>query len=92
MERTTENKENEANRIARDALIKRAVWERSPARLAPSRENIQELADQLHIHPAIVAGRVQYETGQYNLFREFLGLGEVCRQFNEASPDEGRDE
>lgn len=91
-EKTTEAKENEANRIARDALIKRAVWERSPARLAPSRENIQELADHLHIHPAIVAGRVQFETGQYNLFREFLGLGEVRRLFNEASSDEGREE
>lgn len=91
-ERTPEAKENEANRIARDSLIKRAVWERSPARLAPSRESIQELADQLHIHPAIVAGRVQFETGQYNQFREFLGQGEVQKQFQEAFPEEGREE
>lgn len=91
-ERTPEVKENEANRIARDALIKRAVWERSPARLAPSRESIQELADQLHIHPSIVAGRVQYETGQYNQFREFLGQGEVQKQFQEAFPEEGKEE
>lgn len=80
-ERVSEAKENEANRLARDAFIKRAVWERSPAHLAPSRESIQDLADQLHIHPAIVAGRVQFETGQYNQFREFLGQGEVQAQF-----------
>jgi len=91
-ERAPEARENEANRIARDALIKRAVWERSPARLAPSRGNIQELADQLHIHPAIVAGRVQFETGQYNQFREFLGQGEVQKQFQDAFPEEGREE
>lgn len=91
-EKAPEAKENEANRIARDAFIKRAVWERSPARLAPSRENIQNLADQLHIHPAIVAGRVQFETGQYNQFREFLGQGEVHRQFQEAFPGESEEE
>lgn len=90
-ERTTESKENEANRIARDAFIKRAVWERSPARLAPSRESIQTLADQLHIHPAIVAGRVQFETGQYNQFREFLGQGEVQKHFEDAFPDAGNE-
>lgn len=91
-ERTSEAKENEANRIAKDALIKRAVWERAQARLAPSRENIQELADQLHIHPAIVAGRVQFETGKYNQFREFLGQGEVQKLFHAAFPEEGREE
>jgi HTH-type transcriptional regulator / antitoxin HigA len=91
-ERTPDAKENEANRIAKDALIKRAIWERSSARLAPSRENIQELADKLHIHPAIVAGRVQFETGQYNQFREFLGQGEVQKQFQEVFPEEGREE
>lgn len=91
-ERTSEVKENEANRVAKDALIRRAVWERSPARLAPSRENIQELADQLHIHPAIVAGRVQFETGQYNQFRDFLGHGEVQKHFQEAFPDDAREE
>lgn len=90
-ERTPEAKENEANRIARDSLIKRAIWERSQARLAPSRERIQELADQLHIHPAIVAGRIQFETGQYNQFREFLGQGEVQRQFQEAFPNEDKE-
>jgi HTH-type transcriptional regulator/antitoxin HigA len=91
LERSPDAKENEANRIAREALIKRAVWERCAARLAPSRENIQSLADQLHIHPAIVAGRIQFESGQYNLFREFLGQGEVKRFFQGTLPDEGID-
>lgn len=91
LERSPDAKENEANRIARDALIRRAVWERCPARLAPSRENIQSLADELHIHPAIVAGRIQFESGQYNLFREFLGQGEVKRLFQGTLPDEGID-
>lgn len=75
--------EKEANRIARDALIPRAIWKRSEAFLAPSKQAIQELADQLHIHPAIVAGRLQFETGRYDSFRDILGSGSVRKCFPE---------
>lgn len=73
--------EKEANRIARDACIPRALWKRSPAFLAPTKESIRSLADELHIHPAIVAGRFQFETGRYENFREFLGQGSVRQCF-----------
>jgi HTH-type transcriptional regulator/antitoxin HigA len=79
-----EQKENEANRIARDSFIRRAVWERASARLAPTPQNIQELADSLHIHPAIVAGRIQFESGHYESFREFLEQGSVQQHFSEV--------
>lgn len=78
-------KEKEANRIARDAFIKRAIWERTPARLAPTKANIQELADKLHIHPGIVVGRLQFETGRYESFREFLKQGTVRAFFPDVS-------
>lgn len=87
----TEVNENEANRIARDSFIRRAVWERCPAKLAPTKENIQELADSLHIHPAIVAGRIQFESGKYEAFREFLGQGTVQTQLiNNESGQKGK--
>jgi HTH-type transcriptional regulator/antitoxin HigA len=73
--------EKEANRIARDSFIPRGIWKRSRAFLAPSTEHIRELADELHIHPAIVAGRLQFETGRYEAFRELLGQGSVRRCF-----------
>lgn len=73
--------EKEANRIARDSFIPRGIWRRSRAFLAPSAEHIRELSDELHIHPAIVVGRLQYETGRYESFREFLGQGSVRRCF-----------
>lgn len=75
--------EKEANRIAREAFIRRAVWERCSAKLSPTKENIQELADHLHIHPAIVAGRIQFESGQYEMFREFVGQGSVAKLFSQ---------
>jgi HTH-type transcriptional regulator/antitoxin HigA len=80
----SEHKENEANRIARDSFIRRAVWERASARLAPTHQNIQELADSLHIHPAIVAGRLQFESGRYEVFREFLEQGTIQQHFSDV--------
>src|SRR5262249_12263623 len=70
---STASVEKEANRIARDALIPRAIWKRSQAFLAPTPESIRKLADNLHIHPAIVVGRLHHETGRYESFRELLG-------------------
>jgi len=77
--------EKEANRIARDSFIPRGLWKRSPAFLAPTKENIQQLADELHIHPAIVVGRLQYETDSFERFREFLGQGTVRQCFSDVS-------
>lgn len=77
--------EKEANRISRDSFIPRGIWKRSPAFLSPTKENIQQLADELHIHPAIVVGRLQYETGGFERFREFLGQGSVRQCFSNVS-------
>lgn len=85
----SEAKEREANRIARESFIRRAVWERSQARLSPTKENIQELADVLHIHPAIIAGRIQFESGRYEVFREFLDQGAVTKLLGSISSEKG---
>ena len=82
----TETLELEANRIARDALIPRAAWRRSELVAAPNRERILRLAKELTIHPAIVAGRVRRETGDFRLFGDLLGVKEVSRQLaNDAN-------
>jgi HTH-type transcriptional regulator/antitoxin HigA len=75
--------ERDANRVAKEAFVPLAVWKRSQAFLNPSRESIQELSDQLHVSPAVIAGRVQFETGRYDGFRELLGQGTVRRLFPE---------
>jgi HTH-type transcriptional regulator/antitoxin HigA len=41
---------------------------------------VVELAQRLGIHPAIVAGRVRHETGNFRLLSHFVGTGEVRRQ------------
>lgn len=72
-----DRRESEANRIAREACIPRVTWKRSAAYLDPSRENIDKLSRELKIHPAIIAGRIQREKENYQLFSDLLGRGEV---------------
>lgn len=73
--------EIEANKIARDALIPRAAWRRSEVAIAPTRQRVISLARELLVHPAIVAGRVRRETGNYRLFSDLVGSDEVRRHF-----------
>jgi HTH-type transcriptional regulator/antitoxin HigA len=77
--------EKQANRIARDSLIPRAIWKRSPAFLNASRETIIRLANDLSIHPAIVVGRLQKETERYDCFRDMLGQDTIRPLFPKAS-------
>ncbi|MDR8077779.1 helix-turn-helix domain-containing protein [Burkholderia cenocepacia] len=76
--------EKEANRIARDSLIPRAIWSRSQAFLNPSRDEILKLAENLDIHPAIVVGRLQKENDRYEIFRDLLGQDTVRSLFSEV--------
>lgn len=83
-----DRREAEANRIAREACIPRVTWKRSGAYLDPSRENIDKLSRELKIHPAIIAGRIQREKENYQLFSDLLGRGEVRRLLSNHSNGE----
>ena len=77
--------EREANRYAREAFIPRAIWRRCEAYRKPSVASILELARDLRISPAIVAGRIRQDSGNYRRFSDLVGHGEVRRQL---SPEE----
>ncbi|MDP5142127.1 ImmA/IrrE family metallo-endopeptidase [Rheinheimera baltica] len=76
-----DRREAEANRLAREAFIPRVHWRRSEAYLSPSKETIEKLAKELKIHPAIVAGRIRKETGNYGMFTDLLGQNQVRSLF-----------
>jgi HTH-type transcriptional regulator / antitoxin HigA len=59
--------EREADEGARDILIPQAEWLASGLTGEPTMEAAMALADKLRIHPAIVAGRVRHETGNWRL-------------------------
>jgi len=69
--------EAEANRLARDILIPRAMWRRSAARTSPTVSNVLDLARMIGRDPAIVAGRVRRENNNYSLFTELVGSGNL---------------
>jgi HTH-type transcriptional regulator / antitoxin HigA len=71
--------EHEADQWARDALIPAAEWEKSPVKTTGSAASAIALADKLRIHPAIVAGRVRYETNNWRALTGLLGAKGVVR-------------
>jgi HTH-type transcriptional regulator/antitoxin HigA len=77
----TDETEKEADQLAQDALIPRVAWEASglTERLSPMA--VIGLAQQLGIHPAIVAGRARHAQGEYRRLSQFVGTGEVNHLF-----------
>ena len=42
---------------------------------------VMQMASKAQVHPAVVAGRIRYESGNYRLLSQFVGTGKVRRQF-----------
>ena len=83
--RREDPREMQADEWAEEALIPRSVWEASAVRDRPTTMAVMNLANALQVHPAIVAGRVRYERKNYRLLSQFVGTGEVRRQFGLVS-------
>ena len=77
-----DSKEAQADQWAEEALIPQSVWEASGVREVPTAMSVLNLAYEAAVHPAIVAGRVRHETGNYRLLSQFVGIGNVRRQFD----------
>ncbi len=82
-------REVQADEWAEEALIPRALWNTSAVRERPTPMAVMHLATALQVHPAIVAGRIRYERRNYRLLSQFVGTGEVRRQFAVAAPSLG---
>ena len=79
--------EAEADEWAEEALIPGDVWEASPVSSVPRPMNVIGLANEVGVHPAVVAGRVRYEKDDYRLLSQLVGNGEVRRHFEDAEID-----
>ena len=76
--------EQEADRLAQDSLIPPGIWGDGDIVEDPSPMAVLSMASAAQVHPAIVAGRVRYESGNYRLLSQFVGTGEVKRHFAAA--------
>ena len=73
--------EQEADQMAQDALIPPEIWDDGILMVDPNPMAVLRMAWEARVHPAIVAGRVRFERGEYRLLSQFVGTGEVRRQF-----------
>ncbi|MCK4820861.1 hypothetical protein KA005_34160, partial [bacterium] len=70
-----------ADRLAGETLIPRRIWKRSAAYRQRTPDAIQELALQLKIHPAIIAGRIRHDTRNFYILGQIVGRGKVRKLF-----------
>jgi len=71
--------ERQADRFALDAFIPVAPWDRLGS--LEYANDIRAAAKKLAIHPAIIAGRLRREAGDYRKHRTLIGQGEVRQLF-----------
>jgi HTH-type transcriptional regulator/antitoxin HigA len=76
-----DKQEAEADQWAEEASIPEEVWKKSEVRFDPTPTTIMELAGELQIAPAIVAGKIRHELRNYRLLANFVGAGKVRCMF-----------
>lgn len=75
--------EDEADEGARDALIPRDAWAAAAVRKTHTQDDAIEFAQQLGIHPAVVAGRLRWETGNWRLLSSLVNGDAVKHHFED---------
>ncbi len=73
--------EKEADMMTSDILIPKRTWQTSHAKLQRTPSAINELAHQLGIHPAIIAGRIRHEENNYAILKDYVGYHKVRNLF-----------
>jgi HTH-type transcriptional regulator/antitoxin HigA len=73
--------EKEANEMASALLIPEAAWTKAKDRLVDS-QSILAFAGQMGISPAIIAGRLRWEAGDYRILSDLVGQNQVRRIFS----------
>jgi HTH-type transcriptional regulator/antitoxin HigA len=84
-----EQVEKEADTFAAETLIPEAEWREFAQAEDFSPRSADLFADTLRISPAIVAGRIRRETGNYRLLAPTVGYGSIRTQFQNLRGTQG---
>lgn len=76
--------ELEVDTFAGAMMIPANIWDAALARYVRTPESVQDLAAELSIGPAIIAGKIRKEADNYIILRDLVGQGEVREQFPEV--------
>lgn len=74
--------EEEADLFAQEALLPAAQWDLAVSRFSRTEKAVMTDAKRFGVGPAVIAGRVRREAGDYTLLRTLVGAGDVRRQFS----------
>ncbi|WP_323773611.1 XRE family transcriptional regulator [Alcanivorax sp.] len=77
--------EKEADEFSLNSLISPEQWDLCLSRFSMSRESVLNDAENLGIHPSIIAGRIRKENSNYTILGELLGQGCVRKLFGETN-------
>ena len=86
--------EQDADKQAGEILVPEEKWHTALARYLRNKDSIEDFANELGIHPAIVAGKIRKEANNYMILKDMVGRGEVRKLFpyidfsNEGEHDE----
>jgi HTH-type transcriptional regulator/antitoxin HigA len=72
-----DQKETEADDKAKNLLIPPEIWEQASLLDKPVPSAVVSLAQQLRINPAIIAGRIRKELGNYRILTHYVGNNKV---------------
>lgn len=74
--------EGEADAMAQEALIPNKSWSAAKVRQTLASEDVMAYADEIGVHPAIVAGRLRHEEKNFRLLSHLIGkTGQVSQTF-----------
>jgi len=74
--------EGEADAMAQEALIPNKSWSAAKVRQTLASEDVIAYADEIGVHPAIVAGRLRHEEKNFRLLSHLIGkTGQVSQTF-----------
>ncbi|MBN1803998.1 MAG: helix-turn-helix domain-containing protein [Sedimentisphaerales bacterium] len=76
-----EDIEREADEQAGEILVPEKKWHTALARYLRSKDSIIDFANELRIHPAIIAGKIRREANNYTLLMDMVGQSEVRKLF-----------
>jgi len=77
-----DEKEKEADELAEESILPKAKWEISPARLIPSSMAANSLANELGVHPALIAGQMRHKGNKYIYLNKIVNAAKVRKYFS----------
>lgn len=77
-----DDKEREADALSEEALLPKAKWDISPARLIPSSMAANSLAKELGVHVAIIAGQIRHKGNKYVYLNKIVNEAKARKYFH----------